>query len=79
MTPTEALHARSAGLDTLAADQVLGILAEAQIEAASAVRGAVPEIAGASSIVAASLGSGGRLAYAAAGITYWTAVAFGLG
>lgn len=64
---TEALHARAGGLDEQPPATVLGILAEAQIEAAKAVRDAIPALADAASHVAEALASGGRLAYAAAG------------
>lgn len=64
---TEALHEHAAGLDEQPAPSVLRFLADAQIEAAGAVRAAIPAIADAAAIVAESLASGGRLAYAAAG------------
>ncbi|MEW9807356.1 N-acetylmuramic acid 6-phosphate etherase [Mesorhizobium sp. ZMM04-5] len=64
---TEALHANAGGLDEREPGAVLGILADAQIEAAGAVKGAIPAIAAAASLVAETLASGGRLAYAAAG------------
>lgn len=66
-TRTEALHHDAGGLDTQAPDAILSSLANAQIEAAAAVRAAIPAIADAASAVAASLAAGGRLAYAAAG------------
>src|SRR5690606_28471834 len=64
---TEALHEHAAGLDERPPATVLRILAEAQVEAATAVRHAIPAIADAAALVAETLASGGRLAYAAAG------------
>ncbi|MDX8536625.1 N-acetylmuramic acid 6-phosphate etherase [Mesorhizobium sp. M4B.F.Ca.ET.190.01.1.1] len=64
---TEAHHQNAEGLDIQAPDAILSFLADAQIEAAKAVRGAIPAIAAASEIVAERLKDGGRLAYAAAG------------
>ena len=64
---TEALHSNAEGLDIQAPDAILSSLANAQIEAAKAVRGAIPAIAAAAEIIAARLNSGGKLAYAAAG------------
>lgn len=64
---TEALHRDAEGLDTRPPSQILSSLAEGQIEAAQAVRAAVPALAEAAARVAGSLGSGGRLVYAAAG------------
>jgi len=66
-TRTEALHERAGGLDEQPPATVLRVLADAQVEAAGAVRDAVGSIAEAASIVAATLAGGGRLAYAAAG------------
>lgn len=66
-TRTEALHPNAGGLDIQPPDVILSSLANAQIEAASAVRAAIPAIADAAKTVAERLGSGGRLAYAAAG------------
>ena len=66
-TRTEALHEHAGGLDQQPPATVLGFLADAQIDAAKAVRGAIGSIATAASIVAETLGRGGRLAYAAAG------------
>lgn len=64
---TEALHEHAGGLDRQQPSTVLGTLADAQVEAAGAVRAAIPAIANAAAIVAETLGAGGRLAYAAAG------------
>jgi N-acetylmuramic acid 6-phosphate etherase len=72
---TEALHECSSGLDMLPASSVLGLLAEGQIEAAKAVRNAIPEIARAASMLAECLSAGGRIAYAAAGSSALMALA----
>jgi N-acetylmuramic acid 6-phosphate etherase len=66
-TRTEALHQNAGGLDTQAPDAILSALVNAQVEAASAVRNAIPAIATAAEIVAEKLRGGGKLAYAAAG------------
>jgi N-acetylmuramic acid 6-phosphate etherase len=66
-TRTEALHRDAAELDIQAPGAILASLANAQVEAATAVRAAIPAIAAAAETVAARLGDGGRLAYAAAG------------
>ncbi|MBN9219026.1 MAG: N-acetylmuramic acid 6-phosphate etherase [Mesorhizobium sp.] len=66
-TRTEALHRNAEGLDIQAPEAILVSLAEAQVEAAKAVSNAIPAIAKAAEIIAASLKGGGRLAYAAAG------------
>jgi N-acetylmuramic acid 6-phosphate etherase len=64
---TEALHEHAGGLDQQPPATILGFLANAQVEAAKAVHGAIGQIADAAAIVAQTLASGGRLAYAAAG------------
>ena len=64
---TEAVHKDAGGIDAQAPDSVLRLLADAQVEAASAVHAAIPEIAQAAAKVAACLAGGGRLVYAAAG------------
>jgi N-acetylmuramic acid 6-phosphate etherase len=64
---TEALHQNAEKLDTQPPEVILSSLANAQIEAASAVRNAFSAIAAAAEIVAAKLAGGGKLAYAAAG------------
>ncbi|TPL93934.1 N-acetylmuramic acid 6-phosphate etherase [Mesorhizobium sp. B2-3-12] len=66
-TRTEALHRNAEGLDIQAPEAILGALADAQVEAAKAVRNAIPSIARAAEIIAGSLNGGGKLAYAAAG------------
>jgi N-acetylmuramic acid 6-phosphate etherase len=64
---TEALHEHAGGLDQQPPAVVLGFLADAQVQAAKAVRGAIENIADAAVIVAETLAGGGRVAYAAAG------------
>ncbi len=66
-TRTEALHRNAEGLDIQAPEAILVSLVDAQIEAAKAVRNAIPSIARAAEIIADRLNSGGKLAYAAAG------------
>lgn len=66
-TRTEALHRNAERLDIQAPEAILVSLADAQIEAAKAVRNAIPAIAKAAEIIAGRLKSGGKLAYAAAG------------
>ncbi|PBB67479.1 N-acetylmuramic acid 6-phosphate etherase [Mesorhizobium sp. WSM4312] len=66
-TRTEALHRNAEGLDIQAPEAILVSLADAQIEAAKAVRHAIPAIAKAAEIIAGRLSGGGKLAYAAAG------------
>jgi N-acetylmuramic acid 6-phosphate etherase len=66
-TRTEAQHRHAEGLDIQAPASVLSALAEGQIEAAQAVRAAIPAIAAAAELVAPRLKAGGRLVYAAAG------------
>ncbi|MGX5841749.1 N-acetylmuramic acid 6-phosphate etherase [Mesorhizobium sp. ArgA1] len=64
---TEALHRNAEGLDIQAPDTILSSLVNAQIEAAKAVRDAIPAIAAAAELIAGRLNGGGKLAYAAAG------------
>lgn len=66
-TRTEALYRNAEGLDTQAPEAILASLVDAQVEAAKAVRNAIPSIAKAAEIIADRLNGGGRLAYAAAG------------
>ncbi|TIX53096.1 MAG: N-acetylmuramic acid 6-phosphate etherase, partial [Mesorhizobium sp.] len=51
-TRTEALHQNAEGLDIQAPDAILSSLANAQIEAAKAVHGAISAIAKAAEIIA---------------------------
>ncbi|TIS62531.1 MAG: N-acetylmuramic acid 6-phosphate etherase [Mesorhizobium sp.] len=74
-TRTEAIHQNAEGLDVQAPDTILSFLANAQIEAAKAVHGAIPAIAEAAELIATQLKSGGKLAYAAAGSSGLMAVA----
>lgn len=67
LTRTEALHHNAEGLDIQAPEAILSSLAGGQIEAAEAVRAAIPAIAAAAELVATRLKAGGRLIYAAAG------------
>ncbi len=64
---TESVHKDASGIDARTPESVLSLLADAQIEAAEAVRAAIPEIAEAAAKIAACLAGGGRLVYAAAG------------
>jgi N-acetylmuramic acid 6-phosphate etherase len=64
---TEALHRSAEGLDIQPPHVVLSALADAQIEAAAAVKKAIPHIAVAARLMADRLEGGGRLIYAAAG------------
>jgi N-acetylmuramic acid 6-phosphate etherase len=75
---TEELHGKSRGLDMQPPLAVLATLAEAQIEAAIAVKEALPALADASELAARQLSSGGRLVYAAAGSSGLMALADGL-
>jgi N-acetylmuramic acid 6-phosphate etherase len=75
---TEALHEHAEGLDMQPPEAVLGFLADAQVEAARSVQGAISQIAAAAAIAAECLGSGGRIAYAAAGSSGLMALADGL-
>ena len=67
LTRTEAQHRNAEGLDIQAPETILSSLAGGQIEAAGAVRAAIPALAAAAGLVAARLEAGGRLVYAAAG------------
>jgi N-acetylmuramic acid 6-phosphate etherase len=64
---TEEVHGKAMGLDTEPPLAVLTTLAEAQIEAARAVKEALPALADAAELAARQLSAGGRLVYAAAG------------
>jgi N-acetylmuramic acid 6-phosphate etherase len=64
---TESVNRNASGLDLLAPSAILGVLAEAQIEAAQVVRSATQSIAAAAELAAGRLAAGGRLVYAAAG------------
>jgi N-acetylmuramic acid 6-phosphate (MurNAc-6-P) etherase len=64
-TRTEALHQNAEGLDIRHPDAILASLANAQIEAAKAARGAIPAIAEAAETIASRLKSGSKFAYTA--------------
>ena len=64
---TEALHDAARGLDARPLAEAAVLLAEGQIAAASSLRDAVPDIARAAVVMAATISSGGILRYAAAG------------
>ncbi|WP_321454363.1 N-acetylmuramic acid 6-phosphate etherase [uncultured Cohaesibacter sp.] len=64
---TEKLHANAVGLDARAPLEVAALLVESQIEAARVVAGVLPELCVGADYMAASLGKGGSLIYAAAG------------
>lgn len=64
---TEMPHAQSKGLDLQSDEDLLGLLAAGQAAAAGSVASAIPAIARAAELAAASLRAGGRLIYAAAG------------
>lgn len=72
---TEMSHKLATGLDLRPPAEILGILAEAQAEAARAVQQAIPEIVLAAEAAAASIREGGRLVYAAAGSSGLMAIA----
>jgi N-acetylmuramic acid 6-phosphate etherase len=64
---TENLHERAEGLDRLPLHEVATILAEAQINAASAVRASTASICNGAAAMAKTLRNGGRIHYIAAG------------
>jgi N-acetylmuramic acid 6-phosphate etherase len=66
-TQTEMTHASAKGFDTRSPEDALAILADAQAEAAGAVREAVPDIARGAQLAADCIAGGGRLIYVAAG------------
>ncbi len=76
--PTEQRHPRAQGIDTLSDDETLAILLDSQIEAARAVRTALPDLARGARAVQAALERGGNLVYAAAGSSGLQALADGL-
>ncbi|MCX8279646.1 N-acetylmuramic acid 6-phosphate etherase [Phyllobacterium sp. 0TCS1.6C] len=67
LTRTEQRNDKAVGLDEKSPAEVLGLLLDAQIAAAEAVRPALPSIARAAQLAARTLADGGRLVYAAAG------------
>lgn len=64
---TETRHPASEGLHQRTAGDVLAILLDAQIAALGVLRPALPALEAAAEAAAATLGAGGRLAYAGAG------------
>ena len=64
---TEARHGNAGSLDTRAPEDVLALLASGQQDAARAVNAAIPALAVAAELVAASVRAGGKLVYAGAG------------
>jgi len=64
---TEQANRATAGLDTRSALEIAGIINAEDARAASAVAGALPEIARAIDAIAQALSSGGRLIYVGAG------------
>jgi N-acetylmuramic acid 6-phosphate etherase len=72
---TEAVSAKARGLDQQSPSEILRMLAEAQVEAAQSVQGAIESIAAAAAIAAGRLSNGGRLFYAAAGSSALMALA----
>jgi len=72
---TEQVHSRAKGLDLQSPETVLSLLADAQIDAATAVRAAIPAIAKAAASTADCLAKGGRLGYAGAGSSGLMAIA----
>lgn len=64
---TEAQHEGADQLDVKPPHEVLRLLADAQVEAAAAVKAAIEQIAEAALLAARTLFGGGRLAYAGAG------------
>ncbi len=66
-TQTEMTHGSAKGFDLRPPHEALRILAVAQVEAATVVETAVPDIARAAQLAADCVASGGQLIYAAAG------------
>lgn len=64
---TEARHGKAEGLDRLAPQEILALLAAGQQNAAKAVDGAIEAIARGSDLVSAALRDGHKLVYAGAG------------
>lgn len=67
LTQTEQWNEKARGLDLQAPEDIVRVLAAAQIEAAQATLSAASSIANAADLISRSLISGGSLAYAAAG------------
>ena len=65
--PTEALHPRAARLDTMPAEEVVGLMLGEEGKAVRAAQARSAEIGRAAQLVADKLAAGGRLVYAGAG------------
>jgi N-acetylmuramic acid 6-phosphate etherase len=65
--PTEAVHPRAAKLDTMPAEEVVGLMLGEEARAVRAVQAREAEIGRAAQLVADKLASGGRLVYVGAG------------
>ncbi|MBX3597628.1 MAG: N-acetylmuramic acid 6-phosphate etherase [Rhizobiaceae bacterium] len=77
-TRTETQHGEAQGIDLLAPQSVLRVLAQGQLDAANSVFAAIPSIARAAEEAARALAGGGKIAYAAAGSSGLMALADGL-
>ncbi len=64
---TEARHGKAEGVDTRAPEEILALLASGQQDAARTVDAAIPALAEAADLVAASIRDGCKLVYAGAG------------
>lgn len=64
---TEMRHSAAQGLELRPAEEILEVLASAQVDAAKCVAIAIPEIAHGATVAAQSIRAGGRLIYVAAG------------
>lgn len=64
---TEARHPASEGFHTLAGQEALAVLLDAQVAALDALRPAIPALERVADAAAASLRAGGKLGYAGAG------------
>ncbi len=72
---TEQRHPEAGGIDLLPDEDVLALLADAQLDAAASVRGALEPLARAARLAAETIEKGGRIAYAAAGSSSLMALA----
>ncbi|HHL22868.1 MAG TPA: N-acetylmuramic acid 6-phosphate etherase [Aliiroseovarius sp.] len=75
---TEQTHPQARGLDTREDARILSILLEAQLEAVSAVRAALPDLEKGACAMVRAIGRGGRIVYGAAGSSGLQALADGL-
>ena len=67
LPPTERLHRKSKGLESLPLRRALGVLHEGDLQATRAVGRALPALAHLASLAQRALASGGRLVYVGAG------------